>query len=59
MLSVAHAECHKKALYAECRYAECRYAQCRYAKCRGGGQNVFIVKATVFHILALSSLEEL
>jgi hypothetical protein len=39
-------------------YAECRYAECRYAACRGGDQNVFIVKATVFQILALSNSEE-
>jgi hypothetical protein len=31
MLNVIYAECHKKALYAECGYAECRYAECRYA----------------------------
>ncbi len=54
MVSVAHAERHKKALYAECHYTECRYAACR-----GGDQNVFIVKATVFHILAQSNSEEL
>jgi hypothetical protein len=26
-----NAECHMKALYAECHYAECRYAECRGA----------------------------
>jgi len=26
MLSVAYAECHMSALYAECRYARCRGA---------------------------------
>jgi hypothetical protein len=31
MLSVNYAECHKQALYAECRYAECRCAECREA----------------------------
>jgi hypothetical protein len=31
LLNVIYAECHKKALYAECRYTECRYAECRGA----------------------------
>jgi hypothetical protein len=34
MRNVIYAECHKQALYAECRYAECRYAECRYAECQ-------------------------
>jgi hypothetical protein len=29
MLTVTYAECHIKALYAECHYAVCRYAACR------------------------------
>jgi hypothetical protein len=29
MLNDICAECHKSALYAECRYAEFRYAECR------------------------------
>jgi len=39
MLNVIYAECHKKALYAECRYAECCYAECCYAECRGAGKS--------------------
>jgi hypothetical protein len=35
MLNVIFAECHKKALHAECHYAECHYAECHYAECRG------------------------
>ncbi len=35
MLSVVYAECHIRAIFADCQYAECRYAQCRYAKCLG------------------------
>jgi hypothetical protein len=31
MLNVTYAECHKYALYAECRYTECRNAECRGA----------------------------
>ncbi len=31
MLTVTYAECHIKALYAECHYAECRYADCHGA----------------------------
>jgi hypothetical protein len=38
MLSVTYAECHMKALYAECRYAKCRYAVCRGALSRGPEQ---------------------
>ncbi len=34
MLSVSYAECHMRALYAECYYYECRYVECRYAVCR-------------------------
>jgi hypothetical protein len=33
MLTVAYAECHKLALYAECHCAEFRYAECRYSEC--------------------------
>jgi hypothetical protein len=33
--NVIYAECHKKALYAECRYGECRYAECRGAELLG------------------------
>jgi hypothetical protein len=33
-LDVIYAQCHKAALYVECRYAECRYAECHYAECR-------------------------
>ncbi len=32
MLSVVHADCHIKALYAECHYVECHYAECHYAE---------------------------
>ncbi len=35
MPSVIYAQCHIKALYAECHYAECRYAECRYAEYHG------------------------
>jgi hypothetical protein len=35
MLNVIYAECHKYALFSECRYAECHYAECRYAECHG------------------------
>ncbi len=35
ILTVAYAECHIKAPYAECRYAECRYAECRGASYYG------------------------
>jgi len=40
VLSVIHAESHKKVLYARChiiegRYAECHYAECHYADMRG------------------------
>ncbi len=31
MLTVTHAECHIKALPAECRSAKCHYAECRGA----------------------------
>jgi len=32
MLSVMYAECHMKALYAECRNAECHPSECHYAQ---------------------------
>ncbi len=35
MLSFAYAECHIKALYAECHCAECCYADCHYTGCCG------------------------
>ncbi len=35
MVTVTYAECHIKALYAECCYAKCRYAECRYTEWRG------------------------
>jgi hypothetical protein len=35
MLTVAYAECHIQAAYAECSYAECHYTECRYGECRG------------------------
>jgi hypothetical protein len=34
MLNVIYAECHKGALYAECRYPECHYTECRYTEWR-------------------------
>ncbi len=39
MLSVTYAECHIKALYAECFFAECHYAEFHYAVCRGIAQH--------------------
>jgi len=41
MLNIMYAECHKLALYAECRYAECHYAKCRYAECHGSIKYTF------------------
>ncbi len=32
MASVAYAECHKLAFYAECCYARCYYTECHSAK---------------------------
>jgi hypothetical protein len=32
---IMFAECHKSALYVECRYAECYNADCRNPECRG------------------------
>ncbi len=32
MLNATYAECHIKALYAECRYAECRNSESRGAQ---------------------------
>ncbi len=29
MVESCYPECHKLALYAECRYADCHYTECR------------------------------
>ncbi len=44
MLNVNYAECHKHALYAECRYAECRYTECRYAEYRTPSSLIEVTK---------------
>jgi len=44
MLSVINAECHIKALYAECHYAECRYAEFRSAIATFTAAKSFVVE---------------
>ncbi len=41
MLTVAYAESHIEAPYADFRYAACRYAECHYAECRGAESNIY------------------
>jgi hypothetical protein len=53
MLIVTNAECHKYALYAQCRYAECHYAECHYAECRyaeGHGAMKLVQLGLIFKI---------
>jgi hypothetical protein len=52
MLIVIYAECHKEALFAECRSIECHYAECHYAECRGGS-NFTLLESKITHVKVL------
>jgi hypothetical protein len=60
MLSVIYAECHKYALYTDCRYAECcfvecRYTECCYAECRCGDCRGAIEATYLFELKKLQN----
>jgi hypothetical protein len=43
------AQCHKQAVYAECRYAECHFAQCR-------GANPFNQRGQLLRVICRSAI---
>ncbi len=54
MLCVIYAECHKKALYAECRYAECHYVVCHDVQ----KDNQLNLKTVKLLILVMETLQK-